>query len=149
MYLENVVITNETMAQVVPAVTIIETGDFLGRILYSQLILSIFFIVLYYKLFKKAGQPSWTALIPFYSNIVLSKTLGIDISFYLLILITTILGYFIPFLSGITIIISILVGIAYLLWTIVISFKLARKFNKGIGLAFGFVTLFVTIYILM
>lgn len=99
----------------------------------------IFIIVAFWKLLKKAGQPGWAAIVPFYSNVVLSKVAGVNIWFYLGILIAAVIGLVVP-------IISIFSMIALGIWNIVIAFKLPGKFGKGVGFGFGLWLLPVIFY---
>lgn len=112
-------------AEMIATLGSIATGLFIGIIA-----IVILLIISYWKIFKKAGQPGWAAIIPFYSSVVLSKVAGVNIWFYLGILIATVVGSFIP-------LISTLATIANFVWTLVIAFKLPGKFGKGVGFGFG------------
>lgn len=99
----------------------------------------ILMVVAYWNLFKKAGKSGWASIIPFYSSIVISKIAGVSVWLYLGVLLLTILGIFIPSISTITL-------IGYLLWNIIVSFKLPVKFGKGAGFGFGLLLLPIIFY---
>ncbi len=82
----------------------------------------VFFIAAIWRVFSKAGQPGWAALIPIYNLIVLMKIAGRPVWWFLLM--------FIP-------IVNIIVGL-------VLAIDIAKRFGKstafGLGLfLFGFV----------
>lgn len=82
----------------------------------------VFFIAAIWRVFSKAGQPGWAALIPIYNMIVLVKIAGRPVWWFLLM--------FIP-------IVNIIVGL-------VLAIDIAKNFGKstafGLGLfLFGFV----------
>jgi len=82
---------------------------------YVWLVLVIFYIVVFWKLFQKAGQPGWGAIIPIY-NIYLMITIAKRPAWWLIL-------YFIP-------IVNIVVGI-------IIIFDIAKYFGKSVGFGFG------------
>lgn len=90
------------------------------------LILSVVMIVALWKIYAKAGEPGWASIVPFYCNYVLFKiAMGNGWLFLLL---------FVP-------VVNIVFGI-------MVYFKLAKAFGKGVG--FGFGLLFLTpIFILI
>lgn len=114
-------------------------GTALLAILIISLIVAIFMVIVYWKLFKKAGQPGWAAIVPFYNSVVLSKVAGVNIWFYLGIVIASVVGGFIPE-------VTILATIANFVWMIVIAFKLPSKFGKGAGFGVGLWLLPVIFY---
>jgi len=40
------------------------------------LVFAVFFLVVYWKVFAKAGKPGWTSIIPFYSTYIILKIAG-------------------------------------------------------------------------
>ena len=93
-----------------------------GIIMLIVLALVIFFIVAEWKLFKKAGKPGWTSLIPIYNMIVLFEIIGYK-------------WYYIFFvcLSAI----PIIGPIAALLFSITYNIKLAKSFGQSVGFGIG------------
>lgn len=92
-----------------------------GTIIFALLII-VFILVCNWKIYEKAGEAGWKAIIPIYNKIVLLKILKMD-WWHILIMI------FVPF--------------AYGIYFIIFQFKLAKLFGKGIG--FGFLLLFIPI----
>jgi len=83
------------------------------------LIIAILTIVGYWKIFSKAGEPGWAAIIPFYNQYVLAKiTFGNGWLFLLLI---------IPFVNFI--------------FMIAMMYKLSKSFGHGIGYCIGLIFL--------
>ena len=80
-----------------------------------------------WKIYTKAGQPGWAAIVPFYNNYVLSKmVLGNGWLFLLT---------FIP-----------IVGLVY---EIYLTFKLAKVFNKSGLFGLGLLLLPVIFYLIL
>ena len=72
-----------------------------------------------WKIFEKAGQPGWAAIVPIYNLIVLVKIIGKPTSW--------VVFCFIPFVNFVMI--------------FLLTFALARTFNKGGGFAVGLLLL--------
>ena len=93
--------------------------------LYSYAFLfSVISIISMWRIFKKAGQPGWAAIIPFYNIIVWLKIISKP-AWWLILL-------FIPFIN-----------IVILIWMINL---LAKKFERKIGFTFGLIFLSVFFY---
>ena len=88
-------------------------------VLIFQLILMALIVVGLWKLFVKAGQPGWAAIIPLYNTIVMIQIAGKPIWWIILL--------FIPIVS---LVISVLIAIG-----------LAKNFGRGAGTAVGLVFL--------
>lgn len=86
-------------------------------ILYVAVI--VFYIVSMWRVFEKAGQPGWAAIIPFYNIYILLKVAG-QPGWWLIL-------YFIPLVN---IVIEIIVQVG-----------VATKFGKGGGFAVGLIFL--------
>ena len=84
----------------------------------------IAFIASFWKMFIKAGQPGWAAIIPIYNLYILLKVAGRPGWWIIL--------YIIPLVN---IIISIIIPIG-----------IAKRFNKGIGFAIGLLLLPIIFY---
>ena len=79
------------------------------------LLVIVLMIVAMWKVFTKAGQPGWAAIVPFYNFIVLLKIAGKPLWWLLLL--------FVPFVNIVVM--------------IMIVISLARNFGKGTGFAMG------------
>jgi hypothetical protein len=82
-------------------------------------VLAVLVIAAMWKVFTKAGEPGWAALIPIYNFLVLLKIAGKPMWWFLLMLI--------PFVN--------------LIVAIMVMISLARNFGKGAGFALGLVFL--------
>ena len=87
-------------------------------------VLGLFMIATFWKLFEKAGQPGWAALIPIYNIFVLLKIAGKPAWWFILFLI--------PFVNFIVI--------------IMVAISLAERFGKGTGFGIGLAFLGVIFY---
>lgn len=81
-------------------------------------------IVSAWKVFTKAGQPGWAAIVPIYNFIVLLKIAGKPWWW--------IIGMLIPFLNFVVL--------------ILVAVSLAKVFGKGIGFAIGLILLSFVFY---
>ena len=88
-------------------------------VLVFYLAFAILELVALWKIFAKAGQPGWAAIVPIYNFVVLFKVIKMD-WWHLLIFM------FVPF--------------AAIVYSIIIPLKLAKVFGKGTG--FGILTIF-------
>lgn len=97
--------------------------EMIGTIGASTWILSAIFLVISiianWKIFAKAGEPGWACLVPIYANVVQFRILGLNP--WLLLL------YLLPIVNFVVIAV----------FAIVIPFRLAKSFGKGIGWGFG------------
>ncbi len=100
----------------------LEATDITGLTTGSS-ILSIFYIVCVWRVFKKAGRPGWASIIPVYNIWTLFEIVGWNGALSLLILI--------PFLGWLVVAIM----------TLVASYKLAGHFGKSDGFGIGLVFL--------
>lgn len=90
----------------------------------SLLIASVLMVVVYWKLFIKAGEPGWASLIPFYCNYVLFK-IAFGNAWYFLF-------FFMPIFN---IIVAIL-----------LPFRLAKTFGKSTMFGVGLLLLPIVFY---
>ena len=92
------------------------------------MLIGLAFIVLMiasaWKIYTKAGQPGWAAIIPIYNVIVLLKIIGKPWWW--------ILGFLIPFVNFIVM--------------ILMAVNLAKVFGKGVGFAIGLILLSFIFY---
>jgi uncharacterized protein DUF5684 len=83
------------------------------------LAIAVLMIAALWKIFDKAGEPGWAAIIPIYNLYILLKIAGRP-GWWLLL-------YFIPFVNFII--------------SIIVSIDIAKRFGKGTGFALGLVFL--------
>ncbi|MFO0860665.1 MAG: DUF5684 domain-containing protein [Phycisphaerales bacterium] len=97
-----------------------DSGNGAGAIfVLVELAILAFFIVTFWKLFGKAGQPGWYALIPIFNVYILLKIVGRP-WWWLILFMIPIVGFIIA---------------------IVVTVDLAKSFGKGIGFAIGMILL--------
>jgi len=92
---------------------------------------ALLMIFSYWKIFTKAGEPGWYALIPVFNMIIVFKIAGINPLWVLLYL-----AAFIPFVGG----------FASLGITIYLSIKLAQSFGREAGTMIGLILLPIVFY---
>lgn len=88
------------------------TGAIAGGMLFIWLLVAVFFVVCYWRIYTKAGKPGWAVLIPIYSTIVLLEIVGKPIWWFLLLLI--------PFVN--------------IIFLIIVINELSKAFGKGVGM---------------
>lgn len=91
------------------------TGVYLMIILVLAVISIIAYIIAYWRIYTKAGEPGWGAIVPFYS-------------YYLLFKIAWGNGWFFLFLF---------VPVANLIVTFIVYYKLCVAFGHGVGFYLG------------
>ncbi len=104
-------------------------GGFLGFIVFIALAILVLQIVANWKLFTKAGEKGWKAVIPFYNTAILYKISGMSPWLALLYI-----GFLIP---GINFIVSVVFAILRLYQPI----NLAKGFKKSTGFTVGLIML--------
>jgi hypothetical protein len=96
-------------------------GGFMALV---QLALMVLLVVSFWKIFKKAGQPGWAAIVPIYNVIVYLKIVNRPLWWIILLLIP----------------------IVNIVFAIIITNDLAKAFNKGTGWTIGMVLVGVVFY---
>lgn len=102
-------------------------GAFFGVFGIVMLAFIIFMIAAMWKVFEKAGEPGWAAIIPIYNLYILVKIAGRPTWWFLL--------FFVP-------IVSIIIAF-------VVAFDVAKRFGKGAGFAIGMIFLPFVFYPLL
>lgn len=126
----------------------------LGIIIGTILVFYAVTVIAWWRIFKKAGESGWKAIIPFYDGHIMYKVCWKPAFFWLMLVLATagsaIAGFQFS-LGGFESIIYI-VGYAFMLLALYIdvlhSFKLSSVFGHGTGFAIGLVFL-PTIFILI
>jgi len=85
-----------------------------GYIIF-MLLIAVFYIICYWKVFEKAGQPGWAAIVPIYNIIVMLQIVGKPVWWIILM-----------FIPCVNIVIALLI---YL--------DMARVFGKSTGFGIG------------
>lgn len=119
----------------------------LGIVLGTLLVIYAVTVIAWWKIFKKAGQPGWKSIIPFYNGHIVYKICWKPAFFWLMLVLAVagmvMTGYI--FSSGGFETIIYIIGCAFLLLALYIdvlhSFKLSKAFGHGTGFAIGLVFL--------
>ena len=114
-----------TVASVVGAAI----GVIVGLVLIVALVISIVKIIANWKIFVKAGEKGWKAIIPFYNKAILFKISGMSPWLVLLYL-----GMFVP-------VVNIFVAIAFSVFKLYQPINLAKGFRKSTGFTVGMIML--------
>ena len=80
--------------------------------LIAIILLALVTLVALWKIFEKAGQPGWKAIIPIYNGVIYCRMAGLSGWFVILL--------FLPFVNFIV--------------SIIVAYKLAKAFGYGIGM---------------
>ncbi len=107
-----------------PAAAAAAAGVGMGMLIF-QLAIAALMIVSLWKIFSKAGQPGWAAIIPFYNLFVFLKAAGKP-------------GWWMA--------IIMLVPVANLIFAIMAMAGLAKNFGKGGGFVVGMIFLPIIFY---
>jgi len=98
-------------------------GAGLGMLVFMLAIL-VFFIVVQWKIYTKAGKPGWACIVPIYNIIVLLEIVGRPLWWIILLLIP---------------IVNIVIAI-------IVTIDLAKSFGKGAGYGIGLLLLGIIFY---
>jgi hypothetical protein len=91
---------------------------------FTSIVLAVVLFVALWKVFEKAGQPGWAAIIPIYNVYILIKVAGRPGWWLLLI--------FVPVVNFVI--------------SIIISLDVARNFGKTVGFGIGLIFLSIIFY---
>ena len=128
-------------------------GVILGIIATIAIVVWIFQIIAFWKIFTKAGEPGWKSIIPIYGSYVCFKISWKPMWFWVFFVLTFVYSFLSSFsgASGGTSaldIISTIAAIALLIVQIAANYKLSTAFGHGVGFAVG-LTLLWPIFVLI
>ncbi|MDE5889348.1 MAG: hypothetical protein K2H20_04945 [Bacilli bacterium] len=106
---------------------IVVLGGFIIIAVIALIAWLIFYIIGMWKMYEKAGQPGWKAIIPYYNTWTLVEIAGLNWYWFLVALASTVIS--VLGLEGI----SFVGSIAGLIANINIYHNLSKKFNKSTG----------------
>lgn len=111
-------------------------------ILISALVAWVISIIPMWRLFEKAGQPGWKAIIPVYSSYMLYKISWKPSMFF----ITLILGIVASILLQLNdymalAVIGVIINIAVMVLGILFNHKISKSFGHGVGFTVGLIFL--------
>lgn len=102
-------------------------GIVLVFVVVIYVVLIALIVASWWKIFVKAGRPGWAAIVPVYNIVVMLQV--VDMPWWLVFLL------FVPIVSLCWVVISIM-----------IPFKLATAFGRGLGFGFGLLLLPIVFY---
>lgn len=112
-------------------------GAFFGVIMIVAIAIAVVQIIAMWKVFTKAGEQGWKAIIPFYNIAILYKISGMSPWLVLLYI-----GLLIP-------IINIFVTIAIAVMSLYQIINLAKAFNKSTGFTVGLIMVPFVFYLIL
>ena len=152
-------------------------GGMLGTILTVGIILAVILIIAWWRIFEKAGEKGWKAIIPIYNVYILFRICGIKECWFWGFIGVAIVGGILsginpPVTSTVTtangiitvtdtsaavdwsqhvpyLIGSIITGVASIAAAIAVSVKLAKAFGKGVGFTLGLIFLSGIFYMIL
>ncbi|OHA88285.1 MAG: hypothetical protein A2653_00830 [Candidatus Zambryskibacteria bacterium RIFCSPHIGHO2_01_FULL_43_25] len=104
----------------------------------------ILYIIGLMRIYRKANKPQWAAIIPIYNTFVLLQIIRAPI-WWMIIFLLPLLQLFVTLPSIITAVINIIA----IIFGIVITYKLAKVFGKGIGFTIGLILLPPIFYMIL
>lgn len=123
-------------------------GAFLGAVLIWVICIAIAYeillIVSYWKLYNKAGEKGWKAIIPFYNEFIRYKLTWKKSIFWILLALGIVSGVLSNLVSSgqlngvasvVAVLIALALAIAFLVISIIGEVKLAKAYGKGGGYA--------------
>lgn len=113
-------------------------------ILIGVLIAYVLTIVPLWRMFTKAGQPGWKALIPVYSTYILYKISWTTTVFWILLIASIVVSLVSTFAADavmLVLILSIIVYIAAIVIGIMFNYKISKSFGHGVGFTIGLIFL--------
>ena len=106
------------------------------------LVFAVLEIVANWKIFVKAGEEGWKAIIPFYASFITFK-IGGNTMYFWIWLGATVLNYILSAISesGFIGILASLCSLVVFVFLVLREYNLAKSFGKGIGFTVGLVLL--------
>ncbi len=101
---------------------------------------AVFYVIGLWKMFEKAGQPGWKAIVPYYNTWTLVEIVGLNWYWFLVAMVSTIIS-----ILGLEAL-SFIGTVANVVANVNIYYNLSKKFNKDtswvvLSVFFGFVTI--------
>lgn len=123
--------------------------SYLASYMLVSLILVILMIVAYWKIFSKAGEAGWKAIIPIYNSYIVFKIawrplmFGISIILGALYVILFTIGFVYEYSPGGSMLLAVLpiLLIVIAVINIMLLHKLSKAFGHGVGFTFGLIFL--------
>lgn len=117
-------------------------GSILGFIAACVVIMWVFQIIAYWKMFTKAGEPGWKSIIPIYSQYIMYKLTWKTSWFWISLIVSVVYGVFtslnqsFPDNMFYTVLLFIF-GVIALVITIISYHKISKAYGHGAGYTVG------------
>jgi len=116
-------------------------GMFAGvftTILIVGCILYILLVIAQWRMFTKAGEAGWKAIIPIYNAYIFCKIVGLSFwKWFAILFVTSLFSSFTTSIEWLNTIAYIVEGIALIWFAVVVAKNTAKAFGKGTGFAVG------------
>lgn len=120
----------------------IAVGSILGFIAACAIIMWVFQIIAYWKMFTKAGVPGWKSIIPFYNQYVMYKLTWKTSWFWITLIVAVVYGVFTSLnqnfpdnmLYAVLLLISAIIALVI---TIISYHKISKAYGHGAGYTVG------------
>ncbi len=111
-------------------------AGFLMVIVIGIVVWYILQVIAYWRIFRKAGEPGWKSIIPFY-NLYIQYKISWSGGWFFLFLACSIAGAVLNEFTGSAYIIAIIVSVIGVCIAIYESYRLSRAFGHGVPFAIG------------
>ena len=102
------------------------------------IVIAILMIIAWWKIFTKAGEKGWKAIIPIYNAYIYCKIIGVSFwKWFIALFVLSFVSGFAAQVQWLSIILSIAYAVVVLIFYIIISRNTAKAFGKGTGFAVG------------
>lgn len=123
--------------------------SYYGSVMLFSLVLGILMIIAYWKIFNKAGEAGWKAIIPIYNSYIVFKIawrplmFGISIALSVLYVILFTIGFIFEYSTGGSMLLAVLpiLLIVIAVINIMLLHKLSKAFGHGVGFTLGLIFL--------
>ena len=112
-----------------------------GIIYLLIIIWYVLIVIAYWKVFSKAGEPGWKALIPIYNVYTEFKISWKNQSMFWVYLVCAIASAVLGQISSYVALLGSVAGIVVLVISVLLNVRLAKAFGKGTGFAIGLIFL--------
>lgn len=160
MLTETVTLTTNEQAALAGGVV---GGAILGTIFAISIAIFVLYIIANWKIFKKAGEPGWKALIPIYNIYIGFKIVGMKSWFWVMLAISIISSIIMSVnqvniyaenvdfsvMPTAALIPLIVIGIFELIIGVMYCYRLSKAFRHGIGFTLGLIFLSIIFWFIL
>lgn len=117
-------------------------GSILGFIVACAIIMWVFQIIAYWKMFTKAGEPGWKSIIPFYSQYIMYKLTWKTSWFWITLIVAVVYGVFTSLNQNfpdvmLYAVLLLVFAIIILVLSIISYHKISKSYGHGAGYTVG------------